>query len=45
MEHKNSDLASAPVGRLMGKYAVPCIISLLAAALYNIVDQSCFPTG
>lgn len=23
----------------MGKYAVPCIISLLVAALYNIVDQ------
>ena len=28
-----------PVGRLMAKYAVPCIISLLVAALYNIVDQ------
>lgn len=28
-----------PVGRLMGKYAVPCIISLLVGALYNIVDQ------
>lgn len=26
-------------GRLMAKYAVPCIISLLVAALYNIVDQ------
>ena len=23
----------------MGKYAVPCIISLLVGALYNIVDQ------
>lgn len=23
----------------MGKYAIPCIISLLVAALYNIVDQ------
>lgn len=28
-----------PVGRLMGKYAVPCIISLLVGVLYNIVDQ------
>ena len=23
----------------MGKYAVPCVISLVVAALYNIVDQ------
>ncbi len=36
--HQN-DLATAPVGRLMGRYAVPCIISLLVGALYNIVDQ------
>lgn len=28
-----------PVGKLMKKYAVPCIISLLVGALYNIVDQ------
>lgn len=27
------------IGKLMLKYAVPCIISLLVAALYNIVDQ------
>ncbi|MDE7299154.1 MAG: MATE family efflux transporter [Lachnospiraceae bacterium] len=40
METKsNSFLAEEPVGRLMGKYAVPCIISLLVGALYNIVDQ------
>lgn len=32
-------LVEEPLGRLMGKYAVPCIISLLVAALYNIVDQ------
>jgi Na+-driven multidrug efflux pump len=32
-------LAQAPVGKLMRKYAVPCIISLLVGALYNIVDQ------
>ena len=39
MERNNSFLETAPVGSLMGKYAVPCIISLLVAALYNIVDQ------
>ncbi len=40
MEHKeNAFLEKEPVGRLMTKYAVPCIISLLVAALYNIVDQ------
>ena len=40
MEQKTNDfLGSESVGRLMGKYAVPCIISLLVGALYNIVDQ------
>ena len=40
MEEKlNAFLATEPVGRLMRKYAIPCIISLLVAALYNIVDQ------
>lgn len=40
MEQKaNSFLESEPLGRLMAKYAVPCVISLLVAALYNIVDQ------
>ena len=38
-ENANTFLEREPVGRLMGKYAVPCIISLLVAALYNIVDQ------
>lgn len=32
-------LATERVGKLMGRYAVPCIISLLVGALYNIVDQ------
>ena len=35
----NSFLVKEPVGKLMRKYAVPCIISLLVGALYNIVDQ------
>lgn len=39
MEQKQSFLATEKVGKLMGKYAVPCIISLLVGALYNIVDQ------
>ena len=36
---KHSYLAEEKIGRLMRKYAVPCIISLLVGALYNIVDQ------
>jgi putative MATE family efflux protein len=40
MEQTNSSfLATENVGTLMRKYAIPCIISLLVAALYNIVDQ------
>ena len=46
IKEKNSDhmqanafLATEKVGVLMRKYSIPCIISLLVAALYNIVDQ------
>lgn len=39
MEQKQMYLAKERTGRLMCKYAVPCIISLLVGALYNIVDQ------
>lgn len=35
----NSFMEQEKLGKLMGRYAIPCIISLLAAALYNIVDQ------
>ncbi len=38
-EQAQSYLTAEKVGKLMGKYAVPCIISLLVGALYNIVDQ------
>ena len=38
-EKTNHYLEARPVGELMRKYAVPCVISLLVAALYNIVDQ------
>lgn len=36
---ENQFLAEEKLGMLMKKYAVPCVISLLVAALYNIVDQ------
>ena len=38
-KESNRFLGDAPIGKLMGKYAVPCVISLLVGALYNIVDQ------
>ena len=40
MEEKtNQFLGEARIGKLMRQYAIPCIISLLVGALYNIVDQ------
>lgn len=38
-EEKNQFLSEEKEGKLMKKYALPCIISLLVGALYNIVDQ------
>lgn len=38
-EKSNAFLETEKVGKLMRKYSIPCIISLLVAALYNIVDQ------
>src|SRR5574344_16965 len=35
----NSFLVSEKLQTLMRKYSLPCIISLLVGALYNIVDQ------
>ena len=35
----NKFLETEKIGRLMRRYAVPCVISLIVAALYNIVDQ------
>jgi len=35
----NNCLETESLGRLMRKYAFPCVISMLVAALYNIVDQ------
>lgn len=38
-QKSNTFLETEAIGTLMRKYSVPCIISLLVAALYNIVDQ------
>lgn len=35
----NDFLETESLGKLMRNYAIPCVISLLVAALYNIVDQ------
>lgn len=34
-----SPFSTEPVGRLIAKFAIPCVISLLVNSLYNIVDQ------
>ena len=39
METSNQFLGTERIGKLMKQYAVPCIVSLLVGALYNIVDQ------
>lgn len=36
---KDSPFATQPIGKLIVKFAIPCVISLLVNALYNIVDQ------
>ena len=36
---KNNPLGTEKITKLIRKFAVPCIISLLVSALYNIVDQ------
>ena len=36
---QNEFLTTERLPRLMRRYAVPCVISLLVAALYNVVDQ------
>ena len=36
---KENELATAPVGKLVAKFAIPSVISLVATQLYNIVDQ------
>lgn len=36
---KESELGTEKISKLLRKFAVPCIISLVVNALYNIVDQ------
>ena len=36
---KKYDLGSEKIGRLVRHFSLPCVISMLVAALYNIVDQ------
>jgi len=38
-EHVNGFLETEQLGKLMRRFSIPCIISLLVGALYNIVDQ------
>ena len=39
VSQSKSPFATEPIGRLIVKFAVPCVISLLVNSLYNIVDQ------
>ncbi len=39
MDTGNQFLGTERIGKLMRQYAIPCVISLLVGALYNIVDQ------
>ncbi|MDD3367677.1 MAG: MATE family efflux transporter [Lachnospiraceae bacterium] len=38
-QNSNQYLAEVPIGKLMMKFSIPCIMSLLVSSLYNIVDQ------
>lgn len=39
MKKTNQFLENERIGTLVRKYALPCVVSLLVGALYNIVDQ------
>lgn len=39
MNQSMNYLAEEKTGKLMLKFSIPCIMSLLVASLYNIVDQ------
>ena len=38
-QSSNQYLTQAPIGKLMLRFSIPCILSLLVSSLYNIVDQ------
>lgn len=39
MEQENKFLGTEKIPKLLRKFAIPCVISILISALYNIVDQ------
>lgn len=39
MENNNKYLGKETVSKLLLKFSIPCILSLLISSLYNIVDQ------
>ena len=39
MEKEENILGTEKIGRLIRKFSIPCIISLLVNSLYNIIDQ------
>lgn len=38
-EIKKVSFATDPIGKLIVRFAIPCVIALVVNALYNIVDQ------
>lgn len=38
-QNTNNYLAEERIGKLLLKFSIPCIMSLLVSSLYNIVDQ------
>ena len=38
----NKALGEAKISKLLLKFSIPCILSLLVSALYNIVDQDLY---
>ena len=38
-QHSSACLGTEKTGRLLLKFSVPCVLSMLVSALYNIVDQ------
>ena len=39
MEKEENILGKEKIGKLIRKFSIPCIISMLVNSLYNIVDQ------
>ncbi len=38
-ENRQNPLGTEPIGKLLPRFAIPAVISMLVSALYNIVDQ------